>query len=226
MRNSENEVGKYCNQIDEIVSQMHEDDFYETHAVSRMKEMLATLKGAEEQLSAVYTIQEEKMNESCDKNGGGADNKEAHELKGELREIDYYCEIARDFIPELEAMLQEKDETEEKKENPEEEYEAYFDDLPNMRDEAPEETGVELEEEPESQTIDFDEEVTDKYKKEAKEIIEDRGIAGKKPTDVTREGEVTKIKLMKQIEETLNPEEGKTQDVPAKEEEREEERQK
>ncbi len=225
MRNSENEVGKYCNQIDEIVSQMHEDDFYETHAVSRMKEMLATLKGAEEQLSAVYTIQEEKMNESCDKNGGGADNKEAHELKGELREIDYYCEIARDFIPELEAMLQKKDETEEEIENPEEEY---FGGLPNMRDEVLAETAemeVDLEEEFKNQTVNFDGEVEKEYKEEAKEIIEDREIVGKKPTDVTRAGEVMKRELMNQIGKTLNPEESK-QKVSEKEEEREEERQK
>lgn len=225
MEDWEINADKYSNQIDKIVSQMHEDDFFDSHSISEMMKILEKLREAKTQLSQIYTEQKEVIEGLFEKNGGGADNKKALEWDNELTEINYYCEIARDFIPELEEMLQEKGKKMEEKENPEE----VFEGLSDMREPVegqPEGEKVELKEEPESQTIDFDKEVTEKYKKEAGEIIVDRETTGKKPTDIDMEGGITKDNLMKQIKKMLNPEEEKTSEVQKRDEEREEERQK
>lgn len=228
MEDWEINADKYSNQIDKIVSQMHEDDFFDSHSISEMMKILEKLREAKTQLSQIYTEQKEVIEGLFEKNGGGADNKKALEWDNELTEINYYCEIARDFIPELEEMLQEKGEEMEEKENPEE----VFEGLSDMREPVegqPEGEKVDLEKEPESQTIDFDKEVAEKYKKEAGEIIVDRETTGKRPTDTAKEGEMMKKNLMNQIGETLNPEEEKAPKAPEvqeRDEEREDERQK
>ena len=202
MEDWEKNADKYCNQVDKIALQMREDDFFDSHTSSEMRKMLEKLIGAETQLSQIYTGQKKVTEKLFEKNGGGADNEKARKWDNELTEIKYFCEIARDFIPELEEMLQEKGEKMEEKGKPEE----VFEGLSDMREPAEDETEELFEEEEvEDNTIEFDGEIAEEYKKEAKKMIRERTPDGKSPTDVIREGAETKRKLMAQIQKTMKP---------------------
>lgn len=223
MKSSE-ETAQYFNQINEIDSQMQKDDFFETHSASKMSKMLEILEIAEEQLSVIYTEQEAKMEKLFDENGGGADNKEVFLLEGELTEINYYCEIARDCISELEEMLQEKDEViEDEKESQEE----VFEGLPNMRENSEnekEKTEEDFEGEAKGQTIEVsDDDVEKKFINEAKGIIasRDEEFVGENPMSTVHNGELKKKNLMRQIGKTMNTGMGKEKRPKIQEKERE-----